>query len=74
MSMRCDVCGKEPAFGKRVARLGKKAVKRRVKARVPRRWNPNIQTVRASVDGSPARVKVCTSCLKKGKVARRVHK
>jgi len=71
MSMRCDVCGKEPVFGKSVARLGKNAIKRRVKARTSRRWNPNIQTVKASIDGSPVRVKVCTSCLKKGKVARR---
>jgi large subunit ribosomal protein L28 len=72
MSQRCDLCGKEPHFGNKVSRLGKNAIRRHVKARTPRRWNPNIQRVRATVDGSPKRLKVCTSCLKKGKVLRRV--
>jgi large subunit ribosomal protein L28 len=33
-----------------------------------RRWNPNIQRVRALVNGSPKRIRVCTSCLKAGKI------
>jgi large subunit ribosomal protein L28 len=36
--------------------------------RTKRRWNPNIQRVRALVNGSPKRIRVCTSCLKAGKV------
>ncbi|MGZ8603823.1 MAG: 50S ribosomal protein L28, partial [Actinomycetota bacterium] len=40
--------------------------------RTPRRWNPNVQRVRAVIDGSPKRVNVCTSCLKAGKVKRAV--
>ncbi|GAB2887819.1 50S ribosomal protein L28 [Streptomyces hainanensis] len=71
MSNRCDVCAKEPSFGNRVSRLGKNAIARRVKARSPRKFTPNIQSVRAVVDGTPQRVKVCTSCLKSGKVTRR---
>jgi len=35
-----------------------------------RRWNPNIQKVRAVVNGAPRRLNVCTSCLKAGKVQR----
>jgi large subunit ribosomal protein L28 len=38
--------------------------------RSPRRWNPNVQRIRALVDGKPKRVNVCTSCLKAGKVQR----
>jgi large subunit ribosomal protein L28 len=38
--------------------------------RTHRRWNPNIQTVRALVSGTRRRMNVCTSCLKAGKVAR----
>jgi large subunit ribosomal protein L28 len=38
--------------------------------RTKRRWNPNIQRVRASVDGATKRVHVCTSCLKAGKVVK----
>jgi large subunit ribosomal protein L28 len=39
--------------------------------RTHRRWNPNIQSVRAQVaPGTVRKVNVCTSCLKAGKVAR----
>ncbi|HSO04836.1 MAG TPA: 50S ribosomal protein L28, partial [Candidatus Limnocylindrales bacterium] len=38
--------------------------------RTKRRWNPNIQSVRTVVGGTPKRVKVCASCLKAGKVSR----
>jgi large subunit ribosomal protein L28 len=39
--------------------------------RTHRRWNPNIQTVRATVaPGTVRRVNVCASCLKAGKVTR----
>jgi large subunit ribosomal protein L28 len=39
--------------------------------RTPRRWNPNIQSVRAIVaPGTRKRINVCTSCIRAGKVAR----
>jgi large subunit ribosomal protein L28 len=70
MSKKCDVCGKHPTFGKSVARLGKGAIVRRVKARTNRRFNPNIQQIKTVVKGTPTRLKICTSCLKAGKVQR----
>ena len=70
MAAVCDICGKKPGFGNRVSRLGKKAQVRRVKRRAPRRFNPNIQRVRALVGRTPKRLYVCTSCLKAGKVTR----
>jgi len=57
----CDVCGKRPGFGKNVSHSHR---------RTPRRWNPNIQRVRAKVNGAPRRLNVCTSCIKAGKVTR----
>jgi large subunit ribosomal protein L28 len=57
----CDVCGKGPGFGNNVSYSHR---------RTPRRWNPNIQRVRAMVDGTPKRLYVCTSCIKAGKVTR----
>jgi large subunit ribosomal protein L28 len=66
----CDICAKGPEFGHSVSRLGKNAQVRRVKARVKRRFNPNIQRVRAVVNGTPKRLHVCTSCLKAGRVTR----
>jgi large subunit ribosomal protein L28 len=57
----CDVCGKGPGFGNNVSFSHR---------RTPRRWNPNIQRVRAIVGKTPRRLNVCTSCIKAGKVAR----
>ncbi len=59
----CDVCGKGPIFGKSVSHSH---------VRTNRRWNPNIQRVRALVGGAPKRLNVCTSCLKAGKVTRNI--
>ena len=61
MSSVCDVCGKKPIFGMKLSHSHR---------RTKRRWNPNIQRVRAIVNGSPKRVNVCTSCLKAGKVVK----
>lgn len=68
MSAHCDVCGKEPSFGKTVARLGTNAMHRRIKGKSSRMFRPNIQRVRATVNGTPKRLNACTSCIKKGKV------
>lgn len=61
MAAVCDVCAKGPGFGHN---------KPWSKKKTNRRWNPNIQRVRAVVGGAPKRLNVCTSCLKAGKVAR----
>lgn len=62
MAAVCDVCAKGPGFGKSVSHSHR---------RTNRRWNPNIQTVRAQVaPGNTRRMNVCTSCLKAGKVVR----
>ena len=42
MASVCDVCGKRPGFGKSVSHSHR---------RTSRRWNPNVQTVRALVAG-----------------------
>lgn len=64
MAATCDICGKTPFFGMQVSHSHRRS---------PKRWNPNIQRVRALVDGSVKRVNVCTKCLKAGKVARAAH-
>lgn len=70
MAAVCEVCGKHPSFGHAVQRLGKNAMDRKVKSRTNRRWNPNIQRIRALVNGSPTRINVCTGCIKAGKVTK----
>lgn len=62
MAAVCDVCGKGPGFGKSVSHSH---------VRTSRRWDPNIQTVRAEVSpGNRKRINACTSCIKAGKVVR----
>jgi large subunit ribosomal protein L28 len=62
VSYVCDICGKKPGFGNRVSHSHR---------RTKRRWLPNIQIVRTPAGGGTTRkVRVCTSCLKAGKVAR----
>ena len=70
MAAVCEICGKHPVFGKSVSRLGSNAMNRRIKARTSRRFNPNIQRIRALVNGSPQRIHVCTGCIKAGKVTK----
>jgi large subunit ribosomal protein L28 len=61
VAANCDVCGKGPGFGNSISHSHR---------RTPRRWNPNIQTVRALVGRTPKRLNVCTSCIRAGKVTR----
>ena len=68
MGAVCELCGKHPSFGNNVSRLGKKALRRRIKGKTRRRWNPNIQRVRAVVDGRVRRIDVCTACIKAGRI------
>jgi large subunit ribosomal protein L28 len=60
MAKRCEVCGKGPQFGNNVSHANN---------RTRRRFNPNLQSIRVQPEkGSAARMKVCTSCIKAGKV------
>lgn len=64
MASVCSVCGKKPSFGMQLSHSHR---------RTKRRWNPNIQRVRAVVNGSTQRMQVCTGCLKAGKIQKAVR-
>lgn len=66
----CEICGKGPLFGNAVARLGKNAIRRRVKARTKRAQKPNIQRITVWVNGTSRRMYVCTRCIRRGLVQR----
>lgn len=59
MSKVCDVCGKGPMFGHRVSHAHNVT---------NRRFDPNIQKMRAMVGGDVKKIRVCTRCLRSGKV------
>jgi large subunit ribosomal protein L28 len=59
MSVKCEICGKEPSIGHNVSHANN---------RTKRRWLPNVQKIRAVINGEVRRIKVCTKCLKAGKI------
>ena len=64
MAAVCEICGKHPSFGMSISHSHR---------RTKRRWNPNIQRVRAVVDGAPRRLHVCTSCIRAGRITKAVR-
>jgi large subunit ribosomal protein L28 len=61
MARRCDVCGKGPAVGHRISHAHNLT---------KRRWLPNLVSMRVMMGSTPRRLRVCTRCLKAGKVAK----
>ena len=69
---RCALCNKGPIRGDQISRRGlakaKGGVGRKITGRSHRAFNPNLQRVRAVVGGKTVRLKVCTSCIRLGRV------
>ena len=61
MAKRCEICDKGPVVGRTVSHAHNVG---------PRRFEPNLQTVRALVKGATKRMRVCTRCLRSGKVTK----
>jgi len=55
----CAICGKGPVFGNSVSH-SHKATKRK--------WNPNLQRIKAATKSGTKRIWVCTRCIRSGKV------
>ena len=61
MSRVCQICGKKPLTGNTISHAHNVNKTRRL---------PNLQNVKAVVDGKPQRLVVCTRCLRSGKVVK----
>jgi len=61
MARVCDICDKRRQVGNSVSHANN---------RTKRVFQPNLQTVRALVGKSVKRLRVCTSCIKSGKVVK----
>jgi len=59
MSKICDICGKKPMVGNNVSHAHNLTKKR---------FNPNLQTVRALYNGRVRKIRACTKCIKAGRV------
>ena len=61
MSKQCAVCGKKTFIGRQISHAHNVSA---------RSFQPNLQRVRALVDGGVKRILVCTRCLRTGKVTK----
>ena len=61
MSRICEICGKKPLAGNNVSHAHNLT---------KRRFNPNLQRVRAVLNGRTKKIMVCTSCIKSGNVVK----
>ena len=61
MARVCEMCGKRPSVGNNVSHANNKT---------KRRFSPNLQRVRAKIEGSVRRIRVCTRCIRSGKVTK----
>ena len=61
MAQVCDICGKGPQYGNNISHAHN----------ITRRsWSVNLQAVKALVNGHAKRIRVCTGCIKDGKIAK----
>jgi large subunit ribosomal protein L28 len=61
MAKRCEICEKGPVVGRKVSHAHNVS---------PRRFEPNLQRVRVQVNGGTKYMRVCTRCLRSGKVVK----
>jgi large subunit ribosomal protein L28 len=61
MAKVCDVCGKGPQFGNKISHAHNVS---------KRRWNVNLQRVRAVVNRGNAWLRVCAACIRSGKITK----
>lgn len=63
MARVCEICGKKPVTGHNVSHSHKLT---------KRRWLPNLQRVKVNVGGQVKRMRVCTRCIRDGKVSKAI--
>jgi len=77
MARVCEICKKRTKSGGSIARRGlpkkKGGVGLRTTGHTLRTFRPNIQRVRALVNGEVKRVHACTRCIKSGRVVKPVR-
>jgi large subunit ribosomal protein L28 len=61
MAKRCEICDKRPVVGRNISHAHNVTA---------RRFEPNLQRVKAVVNGGVRRIRVCTRCLRSNKVVK----
>jgi len=61
MAKQCEICGKGTATGRKVSHAHNVT---------SRTWEPNLRSIKALIDGTVKRVRVCARCIRSNKVQR----
>ncbi len=61
MAKMCEICGKKPLVGNNISHAHNVT---------KRRFNPNLQRIRAVYNGRVKRIMVCTNCIKSGHIVK----
>ncbi len=62
MARACDICGKRPQLGNKVSHANNKT---------RTRWLPNLKKVHCIENGQPKTMRICTNCIKSGRIKKR---
>ncbi|MBI5178944.1 MAG: 50S ribosomal protein L28 [Nitrospinae bacterium] len=65
MAMECEICGKRPMYGHNISHAHNVT---------NRRFNPNLQVVKAVMNGVVKKIRACTRCIRSGKVVKPVKR
>lgn len=79
MARVCEICGKGPSMGNRVAHRGRAkylgGVGKKITGITRRKFKPNLQQIKVDLNGTVKRIRVCVQCIRSGAVRRpQVHK
>ena len=61
MAKQCEFCGKATVTGRQVSHAHNVT---------PRTWEPNLRRMKALADGAVRYVRICSRCLRSGKLTR----
>jgi len=74
VSKFCEICGKGPTAGRSITQRGmakkKGGVGRKTTGISKRTFRPNLQNIRIKINGTIKKTRVCTACIRSGKVVK----
>lgn len=62
---KCAICNKSINYGNKLS-----VTRSHISKRTSRTWKANLRTVKSIVNGQPKKIKVCSKCLRSGKVVK----
>ena len=63
MASHCEICDKKKVTGRNISHASNKTA---------RSFRPNLQRVRVVLNGGTKRIRVCTNCIKSGKIQKAI--